>query len=84
MPSASVKLFVGLGVESVAFLQRVPEDLVAHHNRVDYARFIEGELILAEHAHFLGAVMEPLVGSSSAVRIFMNVDLPAPLGPVTA
>src|SRR5690348_8308611 len=28
--------------------------------------------------------MEPLVGSSSPVRIFMKVDLPAPLGPVTA
>src|SRR5260370_42464406 len=33
---------------------------------------------------FLGRVMEPLEGSISPVRIFMNVDLPAPLGPVIA
>ncbi len=28
--------------------------------------------------------MEPLVGSSSPVKIFIKVDLPAPLGPETA
>src|SRR6202521_108858 len=33
---------------------------------------------------FFGRVTEPLVGSSSPVRIFINVDLPAPLGPDTA
>src|ERR1022692_4532683 len=30
--------------------------------------------------NFLGRVMEPLVGSMSPVRIFIRVDLPAPLG----
>ena len=34
--------------------------------------------------NFFGRVMEPLVGSISPVRIFISVDLPAPLGPVTA
>src|ERR1039457_3761505 len=34
--------------------------------------------------NFLGRVIEPLVGSISPVRIFISVDLPAPLGPVTA
>src|ERR1035437_4055518 len=34
--------------------------------------------------NFLGRVMEPLVGSRPPVRIFISVDLPAPLGPVTA
>src|ERR1700724_3831976 len=33
---------------------------------------------------FFGRVIEPLVGSSSPVKIFIKVDLPAPLGPVTA
>ena len=33
---------------------------------------------------FLGRVTEPLAGSISPVRIFMNVDLPAPFGPVMA
>src|SRR5215472_15155970 len=32
----------------------------------------------------LGRVTLPLVGSNSPVRILMNVDLPAPFGPVTA
>ncbi len=33
---------------------------------------------------FFGRVTEPLEGSISPVRIFINVDLPAPLGPVMA
>src|SRR5258708_24865805 len=33
---------------------------------------------------FFGRVTEPLVGSSSPVRIFINVDLPAPFGQDTA
>ena len=33
---------------------------------------------------FFGRVTEPLVGSISPVRIFISVDLPAPLGPVMA
>ena len=32
----------------------------------------------------LGRVILPLVGSCSPVRIFMNVDLPAPFGPEMA
>src|ERR1017187_2547529 len=34
--------------------------------------------------NFFGRVMDPLVGSISPVKIFISVDLPAPLGPVTA
>src|SRR5579862_2161561 len=33
---------------------------------------------------FLGRVTDPFDGSISPVRIFMNVDLPDPLGPVMA
>src|SRR5260370_14516761 len=33
---------------------------------------------------FFGRLTEPLVGSSSRVRIFINVDFPAPFGPDTA
>src|SRR5438874_83197 len=33
---------------------------------------------------FLGRITEPLEGSISPARIFMNVDLPEPFGPVTA
>src|SRR6266849_530466 len=33
---------------------------------------------------FVGRVTEPLVGSISPVKIFIKVDLPAPLGPDTA
>src|SRR3954451_20613684 len=34
--------------------------------------------------YFLGRVTDPLAASSSPVRIFIKVDLPAPLGPVMA
>ena len=46
---------VGLGVKGVAFLQRLPECGVAHDDGVDDAKFVEGELILAEDAEALGA-----------------------------
>jgi len=42
------------------------------------------QLILAQDSDFFGRVTEPLEGSSSPVRIFMSVDLPAPFGPVMA
>src|SRR4029077_173456 len=48
------ELLVRLGVERVALLQGVPEDFVAHHDGVDYAEFVEGELILAKDAHLFG------------------------------
>jgi len=65
-------------------LQGVPEDFVAHYDGVDYARFVESELILAEHAHFLGGGDGAFGGLQFSGQDFMNVDLPAPLGPVTA
>ena len=34
--------------------------------------------------NFFGRVTDPLSGSISPVRIFISVDLPAPLGPVMA
>ena len=45
------QLVVGLGVESVAFFQRLPERGVAHDDGVDHAEFVEGELVLAQDAH---------------------------------
>ena len=79
------QLVVRLVVERVAFLERPPERRVAHDDGVDHAELVEGELVLAQHAELLGARQPCLCGaSSSPVRIFMNVDLPAPLGPVMA
>src|SRR5260370_158870 len=48
------EVVVGLGVEGVALLESVPENLVAHHYRVDDTEIVEGELILAEDAHLFG------------------------------
>src|ERR1700682_2619232 len=44
---------MGLGVERVALLQGIPEDLVAHDDGIDYAKLVEGKLILAEDTHLL-------------------------------
>jgi hypothetical protein len=49
------QLFVRLGVEGVALLQRFPESGVAHDDGIDHAKFVESELILAEDAHLFGA-----------------------------
>src|SRR5215467_4158566 len=44
-----------LGVEDFALLQRVPQTAIAHNDGVDDAVFVEGKLILAQNAEFLGA-----------------------------
>ena len=81
MPSSSV--IVGLGVEPLALLERAPQALVAHDDRVDDAELVEGELVLAQDAQLRrGRTTVPFCGGSSPVSSFMNVDLPAPLGPV--
>jgi hypothetical protein len=72
---------VRLGVQRVALLESLPERSVAHNDGVDDPKFVEGKLVLAD-AEALGRVTEPLVGSSSPVRILIKVDLPATLGPV--
>ena len=41
---------VGLGVEDLALLERLPQPLVAHDDRVDHAELVEGELVLPQHA----------------------------------
>ena len=79
------ELVVRLGVEHVALLQRLPQRRVAHDDGVDHAELVEGELVLAQHAELLRARDACLwTGSISPVRIFISVDLPAPLGPVMA
>src|SRR6267142_2115670 len=49
------ELFVGLGVEGVAFLEGSPEDRVAHDDDVQDAVVVKGELILAQDSETLGA-----------------------------
>ena len=61
--------------------QRLPQPLVAHDDRVDDAELVEGVLILPQDAELAGASTVPRCGVSSPVSSFMNVDLPAPLGP---
>ena len=56
--------------------------LVAHDHRVDDAELVEGELILPQDAELGGRTTVPRCGGSSPVSSFMNVDLPAPFGPV--
>ena len=46
---------VGLGVQQLAFFERLPQPLVAHDDGVDDAEFVEGELVLAQHAELLRA-----------------------------
>ena len=76
---------VRLGVERVAFFEGFPERGVAHDYGVDDAELVEGELVLAKDAELFGAGDGcPWWGSSSPVRIFIRVDLPAPLGPLMA
>jgi len=48
------ELIVRLGVEGFAFLEGFPESGVAHDDRVNDAEFVEGELVLAQDADFLG------------------------------
>ena len=51
-------VFIGhfrLGVDAVALLERRPQRLVAHDDRVDDAIGVESELILAQHAEFARA-----------------------------
>ena len=45
---------LGLRVENVARLERVPQPLVAHDDRVDHAELVEGELILSQDAELVG------------------------------
>ena len=41
-------------IEDLALRERGPQPRVAHDDGVDHAEGVEGELILAQHAHFLG------------------------------
>ncbi len=45
---------MGLGVEGVALFERFPERRVAHDDGVKDAKFVEGELVLAQDAELLG------------------------------
>src|SRR5882762_5457055 len=44
---------MGLGVESVAFFERLPQRGIPHYDRVDDAVFVKRELILPQNAHLL-------------------------------
>ncbi len=48
------ELFVRLGVERVALLERFPQGAIAHDYGVDHAKFVEGELVLAQNAELFG------------------------------
>ena len=48
-------------VEPLAFLERAPQALVAHDDRVDDAELVEGELVLAQHAELLRPRHRPLL-----------------------
>jgi hypothetical protein len=75
---------VRLGVQCVAFFERLPERRIAHDHGVDHAEPVEGELVLAQHAEFLRARDRAFGRFQIAGRIFISVDFPAPLGPVMA
>ena len=53
MPSASV--ISCLRVDDFALFQRGPQALVAHDDGVDDAIFVEGKLVLAQHAELARA-----------------------------
>ena len=46
------------------------------------AERVEGVLVLTQDADLVGPADRASLGSSSPVSSFMNVDLPAPFGPV--
>src|SRR5437879_11722336 len=44
---------MGLGVESVAYFERLPQRGIPHNDRVDDAVFVKRKLILPQNAHLL-------------------------------
>ncbi len=56
----------GLGIEELAFLEGLPQPVVAHHDRVDHAELIERELVLPEDAELLGLADRALLGRQLA------------------
>jgi len=83
MPSASVK-WSWAGVQRVALLKSFPQRGIAHNDGVDDAVFVKRKLVLAQNAHLLGRVTEPLVESSSPVNIFIKCGFASAIGPVMA
>ena len=75
---------VRLCIELVALGERAPEPRVAHDDGVDHARKRSNAYwSLVEHAELVGAHHGvPCCGGSSPVSSFINVDLPAPFGPL--
>ena len=56
---------VGLGVEELALLERVPQPRVAHDDRVDDAELVEGELILPQDAELRRAGRRSLAAAGA-------------------
>ena len=54
-PHAVLVGHLRLVVDGVPLLQGLPEACIAHDHRVDDPEFVEGELVLAQDAHFAGA-----------------------------
>ena len=71
-----------LGVDGITLLQRSPEAFVAHDHAVEHGKGIKGELVLAEHAELARADDRALLRVHSPLSSFINVDFPAPFGPV--
>ena len=80
---AVVVRHVGLGVERVAFLERVPQPLVAHDDGVDDADTRRRRTGPGAGRRACAAARPCRAAAAlSPVSSFMNVDLPAPFGPV--
>ena len=74
---------LGLRVEQLALLERAPQAVVAHDDGVDDAEGVERVLVLPQDAELRRRrATVPRCGGCSPVSSFMNVDLPAPFGPV--
>jgi len=52
----------GIGVDRVAFLDRVPQFFVAHHHHVEHAHVFVGKLILLEVGHAFMNVFGDVTG----------------------
>ncbi len=62
---------------------RVPPTTFTHDDGVDDAIGVEGKLVTGARPCCAGRTTVPFCRPGSPVRIFMNVDLPAPFGPVS-
>jgi hypothetical protein len=55
-----------LRVEALPLFERVPQALIAHDDCIDYAKTVECELVLPEHADLVGTDDRALLGRELA------------------